>query len=334
VRAPVCFFLAAEPDLAALRRLDPEADWRELVRGERAWVLQTFLRLARAGHPVELAGALPEDGIVVFHAKHKREVARLARRRPRLALVAARAELRPVDAADFEVLQNGLSADGRRHHHLAHWPQAGLVPRDPARGTAIRRAGFKGFAGNLHSALRSPEWCRFLARHDVEWEVDAVPFAGRHTDPSALSWNDYSRLDLVVALRPPSEDLHPTKPATKLLNAWLAGVPAVLGPEHAYRELRRSPLDFLEAATLAEAEAAVERLAADPGLYRAMVDNGRERAPEFSFAATTARWAELLFEVLPPLAAEATARRLRRLPLPLRSAGRRLARLLAGRRQP
>jgi hypothetical protein len=128
----------------------------------------------------------------------------------------------------------------------------------------------------------------------------------------------------VVALRPPDRRLHTGKPATKLINAWRAGAPAVLGPEVAYRELRRSELDYLEAASLAEARAAVERLAGDPQLYRAMVDNGHTRARELSFAATTGRWAELLFETLPPLAAPLATRR--RPPLPLRIAGRRLLR--------
>ena len=329
--APVTFFLAGEPDLAALRGLDPEAGWRELVRGERAWILQTYLRLSAAGRPVELAGDLPREGLAVFHAKHKREVARRFGRGRRPILVAVRADNSPPAAADFEVVQSGRRADGRRRFHLPHWPQAGLIPRDPGRGATVRRLGFKGFAGNLHPGLAAPEWRGFLARHGLEWETDAVEFAGTATDPARLAWNDYSRLDLVVALRPPAKDLHPGKPATKLFNAWRAGVPAILGPEWACREVRRSPLDYLEAASPAEAEEAVLRLARDQGLYRAMVEHGRQRAPELDFEATLERWAKLLFETLPPLAEVEARRPFHRLPLPLRALARRLARLASGR---
>ena len=35
------FCLAGEDDLDALRGIDPDSDWRELARGERAWILQT-----------------------------------------------------------------------------------------------------------------------------------------------------------------------------------------------------------------------------------------------------------------------------------------------------
>ena len=36
------------------------------------------------------------------------------------------------------------------------------------------------------------------------------------------------------------------KPPSKLFNSWLAGVPAVLGHESAYRAERRSDLDYIE----------------------------------------------------------------------------------------
>src|SRR5436309_1927650 len=165
----VTFFLdalGAQEDLDGLRRLDPDRDWRSFQRGEQVWVLQTYLRLARAGRPVELAAMPPGEGLIVFHAKQARAL--------------------------------------RRQRHLLG---------------------------------------------------DAV---------------------LVLAVRP--EGRSTNKPASKLVNAWLAGVPALLGPEIAYRELRRSELDYCEVSSLAEAQAAVDRLLGDPGLYNAMVENGRARA--------------------------------------------------------
>ena len=83
-------------------------------------------------------------------------------------------------------------------------------------------------------------------------------------------------------------------PVTRYANAWLAGVPAILGPESGYRELRRGPLDFLEAATPALAMQSLQRLQDEPGLYRAMVANGLERGAEYTMQAVRARWIELL----------------------------------------
>lgn len=326
---PVTFFLPGEADLAALARLDPEGDWREFVRGERAWILQTYLRLVRAGYPAALAGTLPESGLVVFHAKHKRRLLACGRRLARVTLVGVRADHREPAVADFEVLQNGRFADGRRRFHLPHWPQAGLVPRDPARRTRVARVAYKGFLGNLHPGFRQSAWRRFLDGLGIDWATDAVEFSGRATDPGALSWNDYSGVDLVLAVRPPSRRLHTAKPATKLFNAWHAGTPALLGPEWAYREVRRSPLDYLEVASPDEARLAVTRLAESPDLYRRMVEHGRRRAQEVSFEAVTRRWAELLYETLPPLAALPAVERLRRLPPRLKIGVKSCRRLLA-----
>ena len=322
------FFLSGGEDLDALGRLDPDRDWRELVRGERAWVLQTYLRLRRAGFPAALAAAPPPDGLVVFHAKEARDLARL-RPAPGVALVGVRADNREPLAADFEVLQNGHFEDRRRRFFVPHWPQPGLLLRDPARGDRIERVAYKGFADNLHPDLRGAAWTGFLAAEGLAWVADAVSFAGRATDRDALDWPDFRDVDLLVALRPPDRRLWTGKPATKLVNAWRAGVPAILGPEVAYRELRRSPLDYLEAATAEEARAAVLRLQADPDLYRAMVENGRARAAEFSEEAITARWARLLGEEIPARAAAGLP--LRPLPLPLRAALRRAGRALSGR---
>src|SRR5580693_4176970 len=123
----VTFFLAeAGEELDVLRSLDPDRDWRRLQRGERAWVLQTFLRMARAGHPVRLASEVPERGLVVFHVKHRRALLEARRRRRGLAVerlpapargprqgpffVAVRGDLRASRTADFEVVQNRGSA--------------------------------------------------------------------------------------------------------------------------------------------------------------------------------------------------------------------------------
>ena len=328
---PVRFFLPEPPEeLARLAGIDPDRDWRELVTGDRAWILQTFLRLARTGAPVELVGRVPADGIVLFHAKHERHV----RRAPgagRALLVGCRADNRQPLAAEVEILQNGQFADGERRFFVSHWPQPGLVPRDPARADRLETVAFKGFAANLHPDLARPEWRAALAARGLAWEADAPVFAGAATATAAARWADYREVDVVLALRPRERRTARSKPATKLVNAWLAGVPALLGPEPAFRELRRSELDYLEIEDARSALEALDRLRAEPGLYRAMVEQGRRRTAEVDVAAVTARWRELLFERLPALAADPARRRSRRLPHGHRRLGRLISRWAARR---
>jgi hypothetical protein len=296
----VTFFLD-DGEVGALRGLDPDRDWRELQRGERAWVLQTYLRLADAGYPVQLASRLPESGVVVFHAKQRRALPlrRRSRGRSGLVFVAVRGDVKQAGGADFELVQNRRSADGLGRLFIPHWPQPGLLPRDAARGSRLERIAYKGFDRNLHPYFRGAGWRSFLASHGIEWVVDSVPFAEGGTRGEALEWPDFRAVDAVLAVRPAACPRRDSKPATKLYNAWLAGVPALLSPDVAFRELWRSPLDFLEVTGPAAARSGVQRLLAEPDLYRRMVANGRARAAEFSADAVLAHWLELLEEILP-----------------------------------
>jgi len=313
------FFLPGEPDLAALARLDPDREPAEFRRGERAWVLQTYLRLRSAGFESELDERIPPDGLVLFHSKHEALVRRGLPARGAPVLVGIRADNREALTAEFELVQNGKFAKSGRRIWAPHWPQPGLVARDASRGASVRRVAYKGFLANLHPAFHGERWRSFLDRLGVEWVVDARPFeSSTATDRAALDWSDFSAVDLILAVRMPDRKTDFSKPATKLVNAWLAGVPALLGKEYAFRELRHTELDYVEIDPhdpLVPAERAVERLAGDPELFRAMVENGRQRAREFDVAAVTSRWIELLGTTLPALAADSERARRRRQPL-------------------
>ncbi|HEX4951964.1 MAG TPA: glycosyltransferase [Thermoanaerobaculia bacterium] len=325
---PVHFFLPGEADLERLRGLDPDRDWQDFVRGEHAWILQTYLRLRSFGYPVELVGEPPPSGLVVFHAKHEGVLLRHARQLREAVLVGVRGDLREPLAADFQVLQNHVWADGRSRFFVPHWLQPGLLPRDPARGTRIEKVVFKGFSRNLHADFHQPRWRDQLRERGIEWVFDATDFEGTGTAVGRLSWHDFREADLILAVRPPSSRGHTAKPATKLCNAWAAGVPALLGPEPAYRELRESELDYLEVSSSAEALAAIDRLRASPELYLAMVEQARRRVAAFTPAAIASCWVDLLWQRIPDLAGQ---RPLRGLPLRLRPLLRRLARLGEGR---
>ena len=69
-------------------------------------------------------------------------------------------------------------------------------------------------------------------------------------------WNDYSEIDVILAVRAVgnvhnksfASNLSPNKkPASKLINAWIAGAPAILSRDDAFLKLKKSENDFLEA---------------------------------------------------------------------------------------
>jgi len=323
-RLPVTFFYPYPEDLERLDTLDLDRDpffWSEAWKTRRRnWILQTYLRLHRAGYEVAVSGEVPARGIVVVGPDRSVRDAFLqqyARVRPTGVVVGVRADVWRCLFADAEVVQNGLYDDDRQCFFIPYWPQPGLLPRDPARKQRIEVITYKGYAGNLHADFTSERWHRFMQEMGIRWVVDGV-FS--YDDHHAPAWHDYSGTDLVLAVRPDLCDPNGRKPASKLVNAWTAGVPALLGPEYAFRELRRSELDFIEITSLEQAMAGVRRLVAHPGLYRAIVENGLRRAQAFTPQRITERWAEVLFERLPALAERRSFRLARRLPVGVKTA--------------
>ncbi|GAB3745475.1 glycosyltransferase [Lysobacter olei] len=305
---PVTFYLdVSDKDIASWRALRPDEAPQRLLLGEDYWITHTYTRLRDAGDDVRLDNRVPDTGIVVFYAGHKRPVWRAARGGSGALLVAVRSDRHPVGFADVEVVQNAASADGERAFHVPHWPQPGLRVRDAARGTTLRTLLFPGTPQNLHPAFRSAEWEAFLQARGLQFRCHYA-----HPDGTPPAWHDYHDVDLMLAVRPSGTRLVRNKPAWKLFNAWLAGVPAILGPESGYRELRASPLDYIEATGVDDTMVAIDRLLAEPALYQAMVDNGRARGQAFTDAATLAAWRRLIRGVLAP-AAERQASR----PMPL-----------------
>ncbi|MGO9931348.1 MAG: glycosyltransferase [Steroidobacteraceae bacterium] len=293
---PVHFFL--QPQAITLERaltLDPDRDWTDLRRAREVWIVQTWNRLCRAGYPATMSDQATRTGIIVYHKEDQRVLLERLPPGATPVLVGVRADFRSCTYADFEVLQNGCYADARRSFYMPHWPQPGMLARDPQRGDRMERIAYKGFVGNLAPEFRSARWLQFLHQQGMTFEDDAV-LDDSFDHPIRTRFHDYRDVDLVIAVR--RGDTTP-KPASKLVNAWQAGIPALLSPDYAFEELRESPLDYLAVRNLAEAEAAVLRLKREPGLYRAMIEHGRRRGGQFTVEKITRRWAMLLFETIP-----------------------------------
>lgn len=286
----------------------------------RAWILQTYLHMRANGYDVTITPSLPTDGIVVFIPETESLLAlgsQYTRRHRSLTFVSVRADVIEFRSpwADAEIVQNGRFADEHRSYFVPHWPQPGIIPRAPDRGTRIENITFKGGFGSLHKAFRSREWHQFLETRGLTFEI-----ASKHTQRAVPRWHDYEHADLVLAVRPLHRDGggRSEKPASKLVNAWMAGVPALVGPEYAFQELRESPLDYVEVASLPDAMTAIDALRKDPDRYQAMREHGLQRAQAFTPARIAARWAEVLFERVPELSRSPTRQWAQRLPLPLR----------------
>lgn len=318
--APVTFFYPYEDELRQLGAicLDEPTFWsHEGKSRRRAWILQTYLWLRRFGYDVRISATLPVEGLVVllpeapileaFHAQY-------ATAHRALLIVTIRADILGYRSlvGDVDITQNGRFADETRTFFVPHWLQPGLRPRAADRGTTIENVVFKGGFGSLLEEFRSPEWRAGLDRRGLHFHI-----ASAATEGDIPTWYDYETADLNLAVRPSFGDggLRCEKPASKLVNAWHAGVPSLLGREYAFRELRESELDYLEVTTVSEALAAIDRLLESPSLYRRMVRRARHRALDFTPRKIAERWAEVLFEKAPRIAHRRSFQWSRSLPL-------------------
>jgi hypothetical protein len=299
--AVVWFYLPEQQALGDVDplTLDPDRDWRFFGTGVYVWILQTFLRLRDAGAPVGLVERPPAAGLVVAHADNIKRLFAEAPAPRNLTVVAAQSDKGRQLLADFSVVQNAAAARDD-DFFIPSWLQPGLIPRSPGRGARVENAAYVGAIKELHPELAGPDWIAVLRGRGLHWERRTVAFSGSDRLYSDAGWNDYSNIDVLVALRSPGSWNARPKPAAKLQNAWAAGVPAVLSPEIPYRELRRSRLDFFEARSSADVLAAIETLRRDPILYSEMVQNGLERAKQFQPDRLVDRWIHVLWEEIAP----------------------------------
>lgn len=297
---PACLWPEALPK-------HPSENWSGFGLGIYAWTVQTFLWLQEAGVACALTDRLPDEGIVFIHRNgfrcHPRGIPWL----PRRLLVCFQGDVQPHPDAQVHIVQNRSQEHPRSGaYFMPHWPQPGLQPRDPNRGDRFTTVSFLGHQSSLAPELTTPEWQQALSALGLQWRP--IINANRWNDHHTLDtrWNDYRTIDAVVAVRTfdaialAHHRHYQHKPATKLYNAWLARVPAVLGVELGYQSERQSPLDYLEASSLSQVLEALTRLRDDRALRQAISQNGQRRSHAYTPAVITQRWQQLIQTTLIP----------------------------------
>jgi hypothetical protein len=246
--------------------------------GRSIWIVQAFHILRERGYEVRLSDRLDEAAVNVLHADDLVWTPDLWRH----FLVTVRADREPAFVSQVEIVQNEASVWTSQDLFIPHWPQPGIIPRDPTRGRRIETVVFMGHAFNLAEEFRSDAFAAELAKLGMR-------LVTRDDD-----WWNYGDADVVLAVRDGTDMYLGVKPASKLVNAWLAGCPAILNPEIGYTELRRGPLDYVVATNARHVLDALRTLKSRPELYERMVERGTARVQEF----TTERVADLWEEAI------------------------------------
>jgi hypothetical protein len=260
--------------------------------GKYIWTVKTYGYLSKMGFPCRLTHQLPDEGIIVTHREFFTD--RMIPNRKRL-FVCVVADFQRHPFAQLHVVQN--ARDPLLTHatpawpaaFMPHWPESGMIPRDPARGDLFENVSYFGLPARLAPQLRSPEFAARLREHGFNFRI-----VGRD------QWNDYSDTDAVLAVRSFAPVSWHKFPPTKLYNSWLAGVPGLLGGESAYQAERRNEYDYFEVRSAADVLETLIRLRGDPDLRASVARNCAERAAGVDPMRIAETWAAFLNTVAVP----------------------------------
>ncbi|UIE37770.1 glycosyltransferase [Leptodesmis sichuanensis] len=286
------YFVAKDPkwlDLIHSDELPPVTSlYERCLKDHDIWSAQAYIDLKQRGLDVHLvANPVPGQICIIpyYHLSPKDLLFKSY-------VVACQHDSPHPKLCEQRIVINPSRVLDSTHHFLPHRPQPNLKPRNPDRGSTIQNLVFKGKAFNLCPSFRTPGFLAELNSLGIQLitnteqiQSDRETFAG---------WADYSQADVVLAVRNLTEFDASHKPALKLINAWFAGCPALLGPESAYQSLRQSDLDYIEVRTPADVIAALKYLQNNPDVYQAMVENGFQRAQEFTPDRIALAWYTLL----------------------------------------
>lgn len=188
-----------------------------------------------------------------------------------------------------ELMPNaGSVTDPARQTAVPPFPQRGLIPRAPERGTSIQVVALKALRSNVPEWICDEELTAGLDRLGVWLRVDTE-------NEGDAGWHDFRDVDAVICARRP----HPRfdvdsdylrKPPTKLINAWHAGAIPIVASETPYLDLVNEGVDALIADGPDALLRSIERLATDPCLVLRMQRAGRHRAEIHSVSAATSAW--------------------------------------------
>lgn len=275
-------------------------NWAGFGLGIYAWTVQTYLKLHEAGVACQLTHQLPDQGIVLFHANAARG-ANISPS-PKRLLICLKAESPLCPQAQLHVVQNPCEA-AKGRYFIPHWPQPGLQPRLAERQDQFENIAFLGHRNSLAPDLLDPSWQIQLQHRGLRWLPVINTNAWHSIQAIDTRWNNYQHIDAIVAIRQfhLRRPRYRHKPATKLYNAWLAGVPAILGRELAYRAEGRTGVDYLEANSMTELLACLDQLQQTLEIRKNLVERGQRRAVQYTSEAITQRWQQFLHQVAVPV---------------------------------
>jgi hypothetical protein len=283
------FFLTPEeePD-EYFETWTPDANPRIYASGIGHNVLELASRLRAQGHSTSLGQVVPSDSqAVIFFKKHfllqrglTLKILMIAIRHPVILIRSdLQLEVPLIFCPDLEVMPNKSVIKKRSQVYIPPLPQRGLIRRDKRNGNRIKNLEIKCNPENIPDSLES----LIVEVKRIDPTITVKVDSPKYADGSDNYWNDFSKVDLNLIIRPVSQtsESNARKPPTRLINAWVAGTIPVVDPLPAYIELIRDGIDGFVVNQPIEVAAVVKKLMENPDYCGEVFDNCRKRGEEY-----------------------------------------------------
>jgi hypothetical protein len=207
-----------------------------LRRGLDCWILKTYRILSKTiqRHDIRLTTEIPDEGIIIFHKGFFPEGILPNKRQ---YFVCVQADYGRYALAQYHIQQNPAAIGNFRFSQKAAieqyffpfvknrfipiWNQDNIIARNANRGNRFENLVFMGIEKNF-----PPEFLNADFKH----KIAALGLDLKIVNQVDL-WNDYSEADVVLAIRDVRLVPHYNKPFSKIINAYIAGVPVIAGYE-------------------------------------------------------------------------------------------------------
>ncbi len=278
-------------DLNKLPNVEGVRIWQDKYyknNGNAHWILQTYIHLKENNFPCEITKKMPNEGILLAH---KRYVPDNLQIKKKLMPICIKVDKKIHPSIDLHIVHNPLEGLLSNNYYIPPWPQCGLIPRNKKRKDIFKNIAFMGWGHQLTEELKEPSFNEKLRKMGLNFKI---------VDDVSGKWHDFNEVDAILAVRSFKETEHKNKSILKLINAWTAGVPAILGKESAFGAVKKNKLDYIEVGSLNDVFDALRKLKENKNLRREMIENGFKRAKEFSPAQTIEKWKTFFNDIAIP----------------------------------
>jgi hypothetical protein len=264
-------------------------------RNEVQWLF--YLHLRERFTNLQISGEYPEEGIFLIHKSNVKSF----NWNPDLFVVSAQWDHPRDDRAQVHLVANQYKTTRQSLGKLDRLSGAGyqyctcpimhpvVIPRSEARGDRLENIVYMGNPKNLDPAFRTEEFRQQVADLGMNFIIESDPH--KHAD--------FSEVDVSFAIRKIGKVIN-NKPAVKLYNAWRGRVPAVLGCEIGFREVRESEYDFIEVDSVEDVLEALKKLRDDVEFRNRMIENAIERGKPYDTEGQQQRWGDVFESVIMP----------------------------------